>query len=214
MSRAIVNVSNGYYVIGQHRLIRAAAKMSPGVPVVRWADRLPAGSPTHQECTYAFKGYAIEKALSMGHDVLLWCDASILPIRSMEPLWRLIESRGYWISNNGYMNDEWTALDRLPLLGVTAEENRRIKHVATTAFGFNVRHKIGADFAAEFIRLAKNGSFHGPWKGARGVQHRHDQTAASVIAHKLGMELTDPPKWFAYKGGETHDTVLMADGAY
>jgi hypothetical protein len=44
--------------------------------------------------------------------------------------------------------------------------------------------------------------------------HRWDQTVASVLAWRLGMTFTDPPKFFAYKGAETAETLLVADGAY
>ena len=44
--------------------------------------------------------------------------------------------------------------------------------------------------------------------------HRHDQTALSVIAWRLGCVLDAPPDTFAYKGGENEKTILIADGAY
>jgi hypothetical protein len=44
--------------------------------------------------------------------------------------------------------------------------------------------------------------------------HRHDQTAASVIASRLHFKLTQCPEWFSYAGGETEKTCLIADGAY
>jgi hypothetical protein len=212
MSRAILNVSTPKYQRGQKRLRADMLQHSAGAAILTWYDKLPPHSPTHQECNYAFKAWAIEHARSIGHTRILWCDASIRPLRSVEPLWQLIESQGYWFSANGYKNSQWTAKNTLPLLGVTAEENETIEHLATTAFGLDLRSDIGHEFADEFLRLAKNGSFHGPWVGGIGVQHRHDQTAASVIAHRLGMKLTPPPQWFAYRGGETAETVLLADG--
>ena len=212
MSRAILTVSTPKYMMGQKRLKTEMPKHSPGAALVTWYDKLPPHSPKHAEINYAFKAWAIEHARSIGHTRILWCDASIVPIRSVEPLWRLIETQGYWFSANGYLNSEWTAVNRLEQLGVTAEENERIPHVATTAFGLDLTSDIGREFADEFLRLARNGSFHGPWVGGKGIQHRHDQTAASVIAWKLGMKLTDPPMWFAYKGGETDETILLADG--
>ena len=98
-----------------------------------------------------------------------------------------------------------------------------------------MRHRSGQDFLAEYFRLAKETkAFCGPgingklWKEAnprcypcgpadvRG--HRHDQTAASVIAWRLGMKLTNPPDVFAYgkAGDSNHDprTILLADGDY
>jgi len=129
------------------------------------------------------------------------------------------------------MNSEWTADASYADLGITREENARIPHVVATAFGISLRHFKGVAFLAEYLRLAQTKAFCGPWwnsnrpeyhrwaaagpcGGAMVKGHRHDQTAASVIAWKLGFELTDPPNWLAYKGGETAATVLIADGAY
>lgn len=115
------------------------------------------------------------------------------------------------------------------------ERNKSIEHVTATAFGISLKSAIGQAFLAEYFRLASqtkafcgpttNSSFPGAqWSGdaarcaycgpadVRG--HRHDQTAASVIAWRLGMKLSDPPEWFAYQGGETERTCLVADGRF
>lgn len=115
--------------------------------------------------------------------------------------------------------------------------NRQIDHVAATAFGLNIEHALGRRFFNEYYRLAsETGAFRGRWwnrahpdnininrsdamtcgpPDVRG--HRHDQTAASVIAWRLGFKLTDPPDIFAYgRENEPHDerTILLADGSY
>jgi hypothetical protein len=112
--------------------------------------------------------------------------------------------------------------------------NRDISHVIATAFGLSLRHRKGCEFLAQYFLLANTKAFIGPitnsnfpgaqWSGnpakcspcgppdVRG--HRHDQTAASVIAWRLGMKLSDTPEWFAYRGQETEKTCLIADGAY
>ena len=119
--------------------------------------------------------------------------------------------------------------------------NRKIPHVVATCFGLNVKHVLGKAFLDEYYRLAsETPAFCGPWTnrayaesqgqaqiggkphvdycGPHDVRgHRHDQTAASVIAWSLGFQLTDPPEIFAYgKAGEPHDprTLLIADGSY
>lgn len=114
------------------------------------------------------------------------------------------------------------------------KQNRSIPHVIATAFGISLVHPIGREFLKEYFRLATTGAFRGPttnsnFPGARysgnmamcapcgpmDVRgHRHDQTAASVIAWRLGMKLDDPPEWFAYRGGETDRTCLVADGRF
>jgi len=217
MNRLVVNVATGPYVAGQRRLKRALTD-----PMLCWADQMPPSSPTHKRTPYAFKAFALEAARIQGADLVLWADAAVVPIRSLDPLWDLIERQGYWFSRNGFQNGQWCSDAALPLLGITREESFQQEHVVATTFGLDLRSEIGTTFASEYLRLAQNGSFRGPWRNDHGeastdprvTGHRHDQTAASVIAHRLGMELTNPPQWFAYRGGETQETVLVADGAY
>lgn len=211
MSKAVICVATGRYVTGQNRL--GDHLVGSGVSFLRYQNTMPPGCPEHSEVPYAFKAYSLRDAIKANYTKILWCDACIVP-RNLGPLWDLISKQGYWFSKNGYQNFEWTAQSAYPALGVTPEENKQIPHVVATAFGIDATHPKGKEFAEEYFRLANNGAFCGPWTGGIGVQHRHDQTAASVIAHRLGMQLTDPPKWFAYKGGETEDTCLIADGAY
>lgn len=120
------------------------------------------------------------------------------------------------------------------VLAQAKEQNRKVPHVIATAFGISLVHPVGRAFLKEYFRLAQTGAFRGPttnsnFPGARysgnmamcapcgpmDVRgHRHDQTAASVIAWRLGMKLDDPPEWFAYRGGETDRTCLVADGRF
>ena len=131
--------------------------------------------------------------------------------------------------------------------------NRNIPHVVATAFGLNVRHPKGAAFLREYFRLASTTkAFCGPWTNLNALPdigdgktvvvpladyprvapcgpadvrgHRHDQTAASVIAWRLGMQLTEPPNVFAYANfqegvewspdHQDKSTILCAHGRY
>lgn len=230
MNRLVVNVATGRYVAGQRRLKSLVANAD----FYGWADCYPDGSPSHDDIPYAFKAYAIQYAIRQGCDLVLWADACIMPVEPMSDVWSLIESQGYWISRNGWTNSEWCCDDALPLLGITREEAVLQEHVVATTFGLNLRSEIGKAFAAEYLAHAKNGAFRGPWMNknhpsyagypigprcapcgdARVRGHRHDQTSASAIAAKLGMTLTNPPEWFAYRGGEVASTRLIADGSY
>lgn len=225
MSRCVVNVATGRYVIGQNRL---SALLT--VPLVKWSDHLPPTSPAHEDVPYAFKAWALYEAMRMGYSTLLWCDACIVP-RDLTPLFERIERDGYWMSRNGWTNAEWTAASAYEDLGVTREENARIPHVVATAFGISLRHFKGVSFLAGYLRLAQTNAFRGPWWNSNHPEHgknagaepcgggairghRHDQTAASVLAWQLGFDLTEPPEIFSYLGGETEQTCLIADGAY
>jgi hypothetical protein len=231
------------YITGQERL-QNQLRQSGDVHWRRfYTNGYPIGCPIHQDVPYAFKAYALKEATMQGYTTLLWCDSSIvLGSRPLEELWEKIERDGYWISRNGWTNYEWTAESAyLDLfyewrdIEVLRRTNRTIPHVIATAFGLSTRRENGARFLDEYFRLAsKTKAFCGPITNSNfpGAQytgnmtkcapcgpmdvrgHRHDQTAASVIAWRLGMKLSDPPEWFAYRGQETEKTCLIADGAY
>lgn len=227
--RCIVNVATGRFVKGQQRLIMNRHTLQ--CPVLCWTDVMPPKSPSHLDVPFAFKAWAIAAAIERGCTSILWADACILPISPLEPLWERIEQDGYWISRNGWTNAEWTAENVRWKLGVTQEENEQIPHVVATSFGLCVDKPVGKNIFEEYLSLAQNGSFCGPWwnsnhpeystragahpcGGSKVRGHRHDQTALSVIAHKQGCKLTDPPHIFAYAGGQVEGTILLADGAY
>jgi hypothetical protein len=230
MKRVIVNVATGRYVAGQRRLIASPFTDA----VMAWGDVMPPQSPSHVDIPYAFKAHGMHAAAEAGADLVLWADASILPIRPLDGLWAQIESDGYWICLNGWLNAEWTCDAAYQDLGVTPEQNWQIPHVVATAFGLNLRHPIGRACLDQYLLLARTRAFCGPWcnrnhpdyahmplngrcapcGSVRVRGHRHDQTALSVIASNLGMRLTDPPTVFAYRGGENESTVLVADSSY
>lgn len=201
----------------------------------------PDQSPSHAERPYAFKAYALKHAADAGCQTLLWADASILPIRSLEPLWEKIERDGYWIARNGWTNAQWTSDlaygDLFPSemtnfgLERCREVNSKIPHVVATSFGLDLRHEVGQKILEEYHRLASQTlAFCGPWTNlTNGVSndlrirkcgpdsvlgHRHDQTALSVIAWRLKCQLTDCPEFFSYRGGEVDKTVIVADSTY
>jgi hypothetical protein len=233
MTRAIVNVATGRYLVGQERL-RAA--VSGGAEFICWTDAMPPGSPAHQDVPYAFKAFALDVARQRGFRYVLWADSSIKVLRPLEPLWDLIEAQGYWISKNySWNNGEWTWPTAYGDLGIAPEDNWRIPQVIATSFGLDLQHPKGLGFFEEYLRLAKTRAFCGPWFNRRHPDyahhnfaeypsgdcentqirgHRHDQTAASLIAHRLGMTLTDPPKWIEYPPKETAETILSVDGGY
>lgn len=235
MSRCIVNVATGRYVTGQQRL---QAMLGGHEAFMGWADRLPPGSQSHQTYPYQFKAFALKAAVDSGHDVLLWSDACIVPYRSLDPLWKRIETAGAWISRNGWTNDQWCADPFYLHAGITREQNAKIPHVVATAFGLDLRTDVGRGIYEDYLRLSQTPAIQGPWCNRNNPQHsgaqrmigdrlwcdpcgppevlghRHDQSILSALAWKYGVDLTSPPDWFAYRGGEVDSTILIADGNY
>lgn len=224
------------YQRGMERLRDSLLKQDPDLVTMMYRQR-ETFWPSHQEKPYAFKAYALQSAGHLGFDTLIWADSCILPIRSLEPLWQKIETEGYWIARNGWTNYQWTADSAYPdLFGPDKvhgrdmdrlrQINKEIPHVVATSFGISLQHARGREFLAEYFRLAsETNAFCGPWKNTPETPcgppdvlgHRHDQTAASVIAWRLGMQLTDCPEIFAYgRADQEHDprTIILADGSF
>jgi hypothetical protein len=218
----------GYYNRAMDRLDHKLGEL--GEKFIQWW-RLPSGCPPHSDKPFAFKAFALQRTADEGFTSLLWVDASILPIRPLAPLWEKIERDGFLLMNNGYSNYDWTADSAYPDLfpGVPLEEaravNRTIPHLVGGVVGLDMTTALGRTFLDEYYRLASmTRAFCGPWgntnspacpdtgnllRGPCGppdvLGHRHDQTAASVVAWRLGMKLTDSPRMFSYVRGNSKD---------
>ena len=213
--RAVVTVGTGKYQDNLARLLTFPVITCQAV--FDWST-YPRFWPPHSEIPYAFKYFALQYAIDNRADVLLWLDSSIVPIQSLEPIWEHIEREGYWIPRNApqWTTGDWCSDAALPLLGITREESFGIPHAAATAFGFDIKKLVARKFFLAFLDAMASGSFKGPWTNYnheasndyRVFGHRHDQTAISVIAHKLRMTLTPQPKFFSDSLGETEETIL------
>lgn len=143
-----------------------------------------------------------------------------------------------WTADSAYVDlfPQWQHGDGPNAFAAARSQNRLIPHLVAGCFGVNAHHPQGKAFLSEFYRLSQTRAFCGPtwnsaylgpvkdWRNREGAKpcgppdvagHRHDQTAASVIAYRLDIELTDPPLYFAY--AEDLDkvderTILVAKG--
>jgi hypothetical protein len=222
--RIIVSVAteNGHrpFVAMQDRLLQRCLRLGSS-SLKFWRGELPAGCPTN--IPYAFKVYALLMTAAEHPDcTLLWADSSVYPLQNLEPLWNLIEEQGYWFSNAPPWHSppwncgQWTCDSALPILGITREEAFGITQLHGACFGLDLRHPIANRFLLQWNLMAGRGAFNGPWSNENGeasadprvMGHRHDQTAASVIAHKLGMALTEQPKWLTDQIPPTEETFI------
>lgn len=221
MRRLVVNVSTGRYVKGQERLTESLALYGEDYKI--WRDAYPPGSPTHEEMPYAFKARALWDALKKDCSLLLWADASIVALKPLQPIWDYAQEHGVWMADNGWNNAEWTADSAYPILFPTQELedarnlNRQIRHVVATTFAIDAGNVTGYNFLMEYLHYAGTGCFKGPWKNtpetpcgpSETLGHRHDQSAASVIAWRLGIPLTQSPKFFTDYPQQTEETILI-----
>jgi hypothetical protein len=211
MDRCVVSVGFGVRSHHLERFRRQVVRL--GLPHIVWNgdDAWPDGWPSHQAKPYAFKAYAMQAAASRGARRILWLDASIVIVGPLDRIWQMAAAHGVWASSFfGWKNDEWTTASAYAPLGVTREENHEIDHVSAGAMAVDLDHASGRWFLDEFYRLASTtDAFCGPWDGGVGVQHRHDQTAASVLIHRLGVPVSRSPDVVSGIGGEVASTILV-----
>lgn len=166
-----------------------------------WDQRYPKGSPTQEQAPYAYKPFCLDELRRQGHGRVLWLDASIRIKKPLEPLFEIIEEDGYLIFEGSHSVGEYCKDEALETLGITREASFEIPACRSCVLGLDLNDPISAEFLRRLKDKAVDGiTFPGPkWSGIQGWPrtvsmdprvkgHRHDQTAASVIALELGMD--------------------------
>jgi hypothetical protein len=230
MNPAVVNlsISQRYQPLGR----RLRDSLAPfGVALYQWFDELPAGAPkglTIPYSAYCAKPFSMREAAGHGHDLLLWLDAACYAVKPLDPLWEHIEREGYYAQDNGWTVGQWCSDAALVTLGITREEAFSIPDISTCALGLDMRRPECRTFLDAWCALAADGvtfpGAHtndvGPAKDSpvgyrnvghvsddpRVLGHRHDQTAASVLAWQRKWARMPRPVFVDY-----YDTTKVHD---
>ena len=167
-----------------------------------WTNDLPYGSPTHTETPYAFKAYALAAAFRAGFAPVLWCDAAVWVVRSLDPVWERLRDTGAYLVAGGWNTGEWCADQALGPLGLTRDESFAIPHLTACIMGLDPDHAVAGPVWRDYFAHAQSGvAFRGPWtnslneasRDSRVRGHRHDQTVLSVLSHRAGLPwITEP----------------------
>lgn len=203
--RAIVNLSTQKYWPGQIRLVRSL-RFKTDATLFLYRSEEEVEAPEHKDNPYAFKIHAIEKALQAGYEQILWLDASMYCVRDLSPLFKQIETIGYFFQYSGWKNYTWTNLHARNYFG-TDKGNM----LSTGCLGLDFRSNQAKEFFKRWKQSMIDGIFKGSWE-----DHRQDQTCASLIAYKMEMKLTDNNTFFQYGKAENppmnESILLIADG--
>lgn len=226
----------GWYPRGAARLINGMAEHCPGYEVRAHVNVKPFGAPAsvieggYDYTAYCSKPYALLDAMMADATIGILLDAAFYPIRHIGPLVDHIAQHGYYLCRNGNNVGEWSSDRCLEAMSVKREDAFKIEEVSSYCVGLNFRDsrcvellRRWCDHAADRVtfpgthtnwtteRLGRNRGFCSD--DARVKGHRHDQTVLSILAHRLEMrELCNRPKFTAYLGSETEETVLVNQG--
>jgi hypothetical protein len=236
MRRCVLNFADGIFVRAQERL-RASLETIGFSGDVIFVNEIPQGCPPHAVSPWAFKVYMFEEARKAGYDQALWLDSSTQVARPLDPLFARARRHGVCaFSRFTATVGEWSSDIALENLGMAREEALAIPEINASCMAIDFTHPKGIAFIAECKRYADDGmTFLGvrePLTLADSLRndrlqvstdirvrgHRHDQTAASVILHRLEVPLS--PKYIfdiigEARPGETYarhiplDTIIV-----
>lgn len=199
MKKCVINfvTNSSWYSRGQQRLKKSFLDNGYDGDFLFLIGEKALNCPKHSKIPYAFKAHIFYRAFEQGYDMVLWADASIYLQQDASKVFDIIEEKGYWLMRNGWLSGEWCADTALAPLGITREESFTYPHIMASVIGLDLRQPVCVKFLKEYYERANDGiTFVGAWRNRhnevsndpRVLGHRHDQTAASIIAWRLGMQ--------------------------
>jgi len=212
MKHCIVNFSDATFKKGQDRLRNSLLEFNYQGDIIFFNSFEEVGSKPHSEIPYQFKVYAIEKVRQLGFDIILYCDASLFAVKDVMPVIHHIIEKGHLMEFCGFSAGQFGTDACLNEFGVTRDEAMEIPLHSAGFTGLNFNNPITTEFFNTWFKSAQEEiSFKGDWNNVqkqcsqddRCLGHRHDQTTASIIAHKLGMTRINPHfMQYKYEGTE------------
>lgn len=200
--KAIVNLSTDKYRRGQQRLAKSLDGNTKA-HFFAYKRESEVGAESHVQNKYSFKPLCFKLLHEAGFDQILWLDASMMVIKNLDPIFDIIDRQGYFFQDSGWMNSRWTNRNAKEYFGTDEGEM-----ISSGVLGINFNTVIGRTFFDMWLKAAEDGIFNGSHD-----DHRHDQTCASIIAHKLGMKITPNNSFWNYGKEPWHENILiLADG--
>lgn len=168
------------------------------------------GAPRHIENPYAFKIYAINAVREQGYNQILWLDSSVFAIKNVQPVFDEIDKDGFIMQEAGHYVSDWCNDAALAYFKLLRQDARGMLMYGNAGFlGLDFNITIGREFFTAWEDSMKAGAFKGDWS-----DHRHDMSAGSIIANKLGMhkKYKSGNEWLQYAGpydATANDTIIF-----
>lgn len=210
MKRAVVSFADsGNHGVYQSKLRRLETSLKGNFDgdFLGFTDYKQIDSPTHKEIPYAFKPYAIQKAIDLGYESVLWADSPVHAIKSIQPVFEYIEEHGYLMFDNiGHPLGKWTNDKCLEYFDYTREECMDIKMIMACCMGFDFTNEGTKYIFGLYKELAKD-LYPGSWE-----IHRHDQTVMSFLLEEYAMDIVTAHKtFFIYEAFRSVPQFKIAD---
>lgn len=171
-------------------------------------NQLPDGCPPHSEMQYAFKIYAMDRAIQAGFRYVCWMDATFQPVAPLEPLWNRVKEHGWYVPRQLEARlGNWISDAALSIIGVNRDEVMDIPLVYSGIVALDMCSPRGRSIWQLWRDTCNAGLFNGPHRNQPGPLvpwgnkiaghcsddprcegHRHDEAALSWVLHSLRLQ--------------------------
>ncbi len=169
----------------------------------------PDGCPTQKESMYAFKIFAMARAIDAGFRTVLWMDSVFQPVTKMDALWDYIEDHGWYIPCQGEaVLGNWCSDSALEQFALRRDDAMAIPLCYSGLVGLNLQTSIANDIWSLWNIFFKAGTFNGAHTNVQGSPivphghktmghcsddarchgHRNDEAALSFALSQLGVK--------------------------
>jgi hypothetical protein len=204
----------GYFERGDIMFFNHEEHISLDCPYHKSED--PAHHAAGRVVPYAFKAYAMKKAIDAGYENIIWMDSAVYPSKDINPFIDYIEQKGYiFFDNIGFSIGDYTSDACLKKWNWSRDRAFRHPMIMACLMGINTKSADAMRWFYQYYEAAKDGvSYHGAWHNHNGEVSedmrvkgtRHDQSVASIIIADMGMKITNAQEtFFAYT---SHKGVL------
>ncbi len=199
---------NQRYPMGLKRLISRIASSDFKGHILHRAGGWPdaeGGSLVLAHLPYAFKVCFFKEAQRLGFKRAFWLDTSIVPLGSLNEIFKTIEAQGYFAVSNTHSVGQYFHPQAAAAMGVSFEEMAEVPSCSSGILGFDFTHEKGKEAVSRWYEITKTCE-------EASYSPRPDQNLISIILHQ--MEMTSWVDIYKFCGSEKHrtaDTLFIID---
>lgn len=213
LQRCVISLGVGkpYFTASLSRLRESLEHVGFEGDFLFWNRELPPDCPPHFEVPFGFKTHCFYIAKKMGYKEVLWMDSTCVAIRSLKTVFQDISKNGYIFFNNNYDQalGQWISDEALERNMLTREEVMTIPELPCSVMGLHMESTLATTFLDQWHQIMNDGiTARGTrrsiktwdeyqeilWNRNQAASsdprvkgHRNDQSAAGLVAHRLGM---------------------------
>jgi len=128
---------------------------------------------------YAFKVSFFKEAEKLGYKRVLWLDAAVVPLVSLNQIFEMMSEKGAFVMSNGLMIGPYTNAEALAFFGLNLRSAFQIPSCSAGLFGVDLTNPVGKKIIDWWYRAA--------WDKDAYFSARSDQNVLSVILYQLGI---------------------------